>query len=171
MGAADSWVVIGEISGVHGVSGWIKVYSYTQPPDGILGYDIWYLGARDSQQRRQVSLQDGRRQGKGIFVKIDGCGDRDQASSLIGMEIAIRRTDLPSIEDGEYYWADIVGLRVVAVDGAALGVVHRMLDTGANDVMVVHGERERLIPYLPGPVVRQVDVGGGIIEVDWDPDF
>lgn len=171
MGAADSWVVIGEVSGPHGVSGWLKVHSYTHPPDGILGYDLWYLGGRDSQHRRQMALQEGRRQSKAIFAKLDGCGDREQANSLIGMEIAIRRTDLPSIGDGEYYWADIIGLRVIATDGAPLGVVHRILDTGANDVMIVHGERERLIPYLPGSVVRQVDVSGGIIEVDWDPDF
>jgi 16S rRNA processing protein RimM len=171
MGVGDDWVVLGKISGIHGLGGWIKVFSYTQPPGGILDYDPWCLAGPDDRQRRQVSLQDGRRQGKGILAKLDGCGDRDQARSLIGLDIATRRANLPSIGDGEYYWSDLIGLRVVAADGAPLGIVHQMLDTGANDVMVIHGERERLIPFLVGTVVRRVDVSDGLILVDWDPDF
>ena len=171
MGVADRWVVLGKVSGVYGVAGWVKVFSYTQPLEGILDYRNWYLAGPSSSQRRPVSLRVGRRQGKSIVASLDECEDRDRATALVGFEIAVPRTDLPSIAADEYYWADLIGLRVVAADGVDLGRVDHLLETGANDVMVVRGERERLIPFLPERVVRQVDVESGTIRVDWDSEF
>ena len=78
--------------------------------------------------------------------------------------------ELPPLEDGDFYWAELEGLRVVTVEGAELGVVKRLMETGANDVLVVQGERERLIPYVAA-VVRNVDLDSRTIEVDWDKDF
>ena len=167
----ERWVVLGKVCGVHGVAGWIKVFSYTQPPSGILAYDPWYIDGPDGRLRRRVSLQDGRCQGKGILARVEGCGDRDRARALIGAEIAVPRDALPKIDDDDYYWSDLIGLRVNSVEGVVLGVVDHMLDTGANDVMVVRGERERLIPFLLDSVVRSVDITGCSVLVDWDADF
>ena len=114
----------------------------------------------------------GRPQGKGVVAKLAGCDDRDAAEALIGCEIAVRRDQLPeTTAPGEHYWTDLVGLRVETVDGIDLGTIERLFETGSNDVMVVQGERERLIPYIWDEVVREVDLEGGRMRVAWDPDF
>jgi 16S rRNA processing protein RimM len=162
------FVVIGRISGLYGVRGWFKVFSHTSPVENILGYSPWYL----RQQGAWVAHtpQTGRGQGKGIVAKLAGCDDRDQAAALLGQDIAIRRDQLPTPEPGSYYWADLEGLQVVTTAGVELGRVVYLFETGANDVMVVQGERERLIPFIP-QVVLEVDPPHGRIKVDWDPDF
>ncbi len=168
--ATDRWVVLGEISGVHGVAGWVKIFSFTDPPQGILEYSRWYLSGA-GLEHHPVALRRGRKQGKGIVAQLDGCDDREQARDLIGSEIAVRRGDLPSVDAGEHYWADLIGLRVVTLEGTSLGIVEKLFDTGANDVVVVQGEREHLIPYLPGKVVRDIDLENGTMRVDWEADF
>ena len=110
--------------------------------------------------------------GKGLVVGLRDYTDRDQARSLIGLEIAVPRAELPAPEEGEYYWADLVGLKVETTEGQILGTVDHLIETGANDVLVVHGEdRERLIPFVADQVIRRVDLAAGLIQVDWDPDF
>ena len=149
--------------------GWVRVYSYTRPRENILGYSPWYLkGAGDWRPRE---LAAGRRHGKGVVARLAGCDDRDQALQLVGAEIAIRREQLPEPEAGEYYWRDLQGLRVVNRDGEMLGVVDHLIETGANDVLVVSGERERLIPFVMGQVILEVDLDAGLMRVDWDRDF
>ena len=105
-----------------------------------------------------------------MIARLDGCHGRDEADGYRGCEIAVERSRLPETEDGEYYWTDLVGLRVVTGDSVDLGEVGHMMETGANDVMVVRGGIERLIPFLPGTVVRSVDVERGVVAVDWHPD-
>jgi 16S rRNA processing protein RimM len=169
-GGGQRFVTLGRVSGAHGVQGWVKVYSETDPRENIVGYSPWYLG--DARARTVWKVTGGRRQGKAVVAKLSGCNDRDTAESLQGLEIAVRRDQLPEpTVPGEYYWADLVGLRVETVDGIELGQVERLFETGANDVIVVQGERERLIPYLWGQVVRDVDLDAGLMRVDWDPDF
>jgi 16S rRNA processing protein RimM len=162
-------VVVGTVSGLFGVQGYVKLYSYTDPPEGIFAYRPWLIvrGAR----RQRVELEDGRRHGKGLIAKLEGCDDRDAAALLVGAQIEIDKSQLADLAPGEYYWADLIGLRVLGADGSELGVVERLLETGANDVLVVKGERERLIPFLPGRVVSAVDLERGELKVDWDPDF
>ncbi|MFN2310048.1 MAG: ribosome maturation factor RimM [Gammaproteobacteria bacterium] len=162
-------VVVGRISGLYGVRGWLRVFSYTDPRDEIIGYVPWLIQA--DGQWQQIEVEDGRAQGKGIVVKLAGYDDRDAAVRLLGRDIAIRREQLGALAPGEYFWADLEGLRVVTCAGVDLGVVDHLLATGANDVIVVRGERERLIPFVQGEVIRTVDLQGGVIEVDWDPDF
>ena len=113
----------------------------------------------------------GREQGKTLIARLPGLGDRDTARSLIDTEIAVYRDQLPEAANGEYYWSDLVGLSVVTVQGEELGTVERLIETGANDVLVVTGDRERLVPFVVGRYVKSVDLGAGRIEVDWDPDF
>ncbi|ADJ28924.1 ribosome maturation factor RimM [Nitrosococcus watsonii] len=170
-GSADNerYVLVGRISGLYGVQGWLRVYSYTQSRDNILDYEPWYLRQNGAWQARR--LMKGRVQGKGIVVALEGIDERDVAALWVGCEIAVHRNQLPPPEEGEYYWADLIGLQVITVQGEVLGQVDRLLETGANDVLVVRGERERLLPFLMGMIVKQVDLQQGLLTVDWDPDF
>ena len=161
---------VGEVSGVFGVKGWIKVFSFTQPRENILTYSPWYL--QKGSELKEVKLVDGRRQGKQIVAAVDGITDRDAAAALSGWKILIDKSQLPAAEEGEYYWADMVGLKVETDQGVALGVVDHLLETGANDVLVVmDGARERLIPFLQQQTVLKIDLENNLMVVDWDPDF
>lgn len=151
--------------------GWVKIFSYTEPRQNIIDYQPWYLKKEQDADWVPVQLAEGRQQGKGVVARLQNCDDRDQAYNLMGSEIAIRRDQLPATEPGEYYWNELQGLQVVTVDGESLGTVDHLLSTGANDVLVVKGERERLIPFLTGSVVIEVDLERGEIQVDWDKDF
>ena len=107
-----------------------------------------------------------------MVIKLEGCNDRNQAEALVGAKIAVYRNQLPQLEGpGHFYWADLKGLQVVNTAGVELGVVDYLLETGANDVLVVKGDQERLIPYLWKQVVQDVDLSAKRILVDWDADF
>lgn len=167
--------VIGQITSVFGVKGWLKVYSYTDPKDGILEYRDWTLVLNG--QRIPARLEEGRRQGQGIVVRLKGIDDREVARTYIGADITVPTTELPDLPDGEFYWHQLEGLTVFTADGECLGRVDHMIETGSNDVLVVRAtdasidQRERLIPYLPDQAVRNVSLAEGTIIVDWDPEF
>ena len=167
-GAADRLVVLGRIAGVFGVRGELRVESFTEPREGICDYAPWLLRQAGAVSERRVAT--GRRHGRGMVVTLDGVTDRDQALALLGAEILVRRSQLPEAKRGEHYWVDLDGLKVETLDGRALGSVSHLFATGANDVLVVRGERERLIPCIPG-VIRAVDAEAGVVRVDWDPEF
>ena len=161
-------VVLGRISGLFGVKGWVKVYSYTEPREAVLNYRRWLVS--DADGWREATVAEGQRHGKSVIARIDGYVDRDQAAELVGAEIAVPRDALPETEEDRFYWSDLEGLRVVHRDGTELGRVAYLLETGANDVMVVQGERERLIPFVMGKVIVGVDLADGRIDVDWEWD-
>ena len=161
-------VVLGRISGLFGVRGWVKVYSYTEPREAVLNYRRWLLSVSDGW--REATVAEGKRHGKTVIARIDGYVDRDQAAGLVGAEIAVPRDALPETEEDRFYWSDLEGLRVVHRDGTELGTVAYLLETGANDVMVVQGEQERLIPFVMGKVILGVDLADGRIDVDWEWD-
>lgn len=162
---------MGRVVGLFGVQGWLKVYAYTQPKENLLRYSEWRLEDPGGAGSLVLTLEDGKRQGKGLLAKLQGVDDRDQARRWLGSTIRIARDALPKLPDGEYYWVDLQGLRVRTQAGVELGVVDHLIETGAHDVLVVHGERERLIPFVLGHSVVRVDQEAGVIEVDWDPDF
>jgi 16S rRNA processing protein RimM len=162
-------VIVGKIVGLYGIHGWVKVFSHTDPKENIFSYAPWLVQAEG--QWRPVKVLSGRTQGKGLVAQLEGCGDREQARLFIGAEIAVLRNQLPKPAAGEYYWADLMGLEVVTLDGQVLGKVEHLFDTGANDVLVVKGERERLIPFVRGQYVHEIDLDGGTMRVDWDPEF
>jgi len=169
-GRADgSPIVIGKLIGAHGVRGWLKVYSWTQPRENILGYDPWLI--RREGEWRSVRLLDGRRQGKSIVARLDGIDDRDQALALRDAEIAIHRDQLRALEDGEYYWSDLIGMEVRNLTGERLGEVVNLMETGVDDVLVVRGEIERLVPFVQPQIVKSVDLAAGEIVVDWELDY
>lgn len=160
-------VPLGYISGVHGLGGWVKIHSWTRPREAIFDYQPWLLGS----DRNPVNVRQGRVQGKTLAAELPGVEDQEMARSLAGMEIAVYREQLPELTEGEFYWSDLVGLEVVTAGQVPLGRVTRLIETGANDVLVVEGDRERLIPFVNGRYIKRVDFDAGCIEVDWDPDF
>jgi 16S rRNA processing protein RimM len=169
--ATDNMVKLGRISGVFGVKGWLKVHSDTEPRENILNYSPWYLSIGGQWQPRKVLA--GRVHGKGLVAQLDGCEDRDQAAMLVRSEIAIPRAQLPETSPGEVYWHDLQGLQVFTLEAVDLGKVTSLMETGANDVLVVKAEdgRERLIPFIRGSVITDIDLQAGTMTVDWDPDF
>lgn len=167
--SAERRVVLGRIVGVFGVRGWVRVFSETDPLENILNYSPWLLN--DASGEREWRVLQGQRHGKGLIVRLQQCDDRDQAQALIGSNIAVRRSQLPPPAADEFYWTDLEGLAVETTAGVALGAVDGLLATGANDVLVVRGERERLIPFVWEQVVRELDFAKGLMRVDWDPDF
>lgn len=158
-------VVLGRIAGVYGVRGWVHVFSETAPRENILHYSLWLLNGTS----RRVA--EGRRHGKGLVARLEGCEDRDQAAAYVGQAISVYRDQLPPPRSDEFYWADLEGLAVQTMSGEPLGQVSHLFGTGANDVLVIKGERERLLPFVWDAVVKDVDFEAGMIRVDWDPDF
>lgn len=163
-------LVVGKIVGLFGVKGWLKIHSFTEPRENILHYSPWLL--RKDTQLKQITVVDGSLHGKGIIACLTGVEDRDAAAGLQGYEILIAADLLPKTAPGEYYWRDLIGLQVETEQGVVLGVVDYLLETGANDVLIVkQNERERLIPFLQGQFVKSIDLQTGKILVDWDPEF
>lgn len=160
-------VLLGHVSGVHGVRGWVKIHSLTEPREAIFEYQPWLLG----DAHEAVRISEGIKHGNRLIAHIEGVDDREAAEELVNRSIAVRREQLPQADAGEYYWTDLVGLEVRLQDGRVLGTVDRLVATGANDVLVVAGDRERLVPFVTGQYVKSVDLEHGVIVVDWDPDF
>lgn len=161
---------MGQINGLYGVKGWVKVYSETQPRENILIYTPWLIRLADSDWQT-IAVNDGRAQGKNVVAHLQGYNDREQARQLLGAEIAIYRKQLAKLAANEYYWTDLQGLTVKTVNGVTLGTVDYIFDTGANDVLVIRGDRERLIPFIQGQTIQNIDLQRGTIQVDWDPEF
>jgi len=170
--SASQFVVVGKIASAYGIKGWVNIQSYTDPVTNILDYQPWYLiSPRDQNQREQVRIISGRPHGKQVVAQIEGCNDRNKAELYRGLEIAIDRDQLPAVPEDEHYWIDLIGLEVVNKDGIKLGKVDSLLETGANDVLVVKGEKEYLIPFVKDEFVHDIDLEKHCITVDWDPDF
>lgn len=167
-------VTLGRVAGVFGIKGWVKVHSYTRPVTNILDYPRWFIARGEGYE---AELIEGRAQGRGIVAQLsDASGapitDRDVAAGLIGSEISVARDELPRLPKGQYYWFDLLGLAVVSTAGEPLGEVRDMTSNGAQDVMVLHdGERERLVPFVVGPIVQKVDLKARRIVCEWSPDY
>ncbi|NKF22539.1 ribosome maturation factor RimM [Solimonas marina] len=167
-------VTLGRVSGVFGVKGWIKVHSYTRPPDNILRYRQWWLTSGDGFEAKVLASQI---QGQGLIAQLSDANgspidDRDVAAALIGAEIAVPREALPALPEGEHYWVDMVGLRVENPDGVSLGTVSDVTSNGAQDVLVVmDGDTERMIPFVTPQIVLDVDRVAGRIVCEWQPDW
>lgn len=161
--------MLGRIAGPFGIRGWVKVVSYTDPPEQILDYPVWRVEPPGSE-RRELRHREGRRHGKGLVVRIDGVDERNGAIALARPELWVERGDLPALKKGEFYRADLVGLEVMNLRGQSLGRVSHFLDMPANAIMVVVGEREHWLP-VGGQQVFRVNLGQGRVTVDWDPEF
>jgi len=165
---AEAMIIMGRVAAPFAVSGWVRIQVFTERPDGLLGYRDWWLG-RDGQWR-QAMIEEAAVHGRVVVAKLKGCDDREAAAALRGCEVAVPRAALPRNAEGEYYWADLEGLRVRNLQHQELGRIAGLIDTGANRVLVVRGERERLIPFV-GAVVQSVDLARGEVAVDWEADW
>ena len=176
-------IIIGKITGHHGVKGWVKIRSFTRPMEQIFQYRQIMLGTGDDMRNpRQVKVLTCRHQGKGLVALIEGFNSREDSESIVGFSITINRDQLEVLEDGEYYWMDIIGSRVVNAEEIDFGTVDSMMETGANDVMVLtsdavsgdvegQGESiERLIPWIDD-VIDSFDPSAKLVRVNWDEDF
>ena len=170
-------LLAGKITGAYGIKGWVKIHALTDPVENFLSYSRWLVKRRNSLE--PVEFVDGKAHGKGLIARVRGVDDRTEAEALRGLEVWVQASDLPVLEDGDYYWFQLQGMKVTTeFDGQALllGQVDHLLETGANDVMVLEpcdgsvDDRQRLIPYLVGSVVREVSREKGTIVVDWHPD-
>ncbi|SQI37243.1 21K [Leminorella richardii] len=152
------------------------MFSSTEQSESIFDYGPWYI--KRAGEWRIVELESWKRHNQDLIVKLKGVDDRDAAHVLANCEIAVNTEQLPTLEEGDYYWKDLMGCKVVTTSGYELGKVTDMMETGSNDVLVVRanlkdafGAKERLIPFLDGQVIKKVDLAAQSIEVDWDPGF
>lgn len=159
---------IGHVLGAHGVRGQVKVFSNTSPRENIVTYSPWQIEQHGVSNTVKIS---GKCQGKNVVANIEGVDNRDQAQALAGAKIFIRNSQLPSLADGDYYWSQLTGLQVINLQDKELGIIDHMLETGANDVMVVQGDRERLIPYVMDEFIKNIDLVKKQMVVDWDAEF
>ncbi|MEN1939610.1 ribosome maturation factor RimM [Luteimonas sp. MJ174] len=163
-------ILLGRVHGAFGVRGELKLESFTDPARAILRYQPWIL--RDAQGReRELSGAQGRESPKGLVVTLPGIEDRDAAEAMRSSEVWVPRAALPPPAPGEYYWVDLEGLRVATVEGVDFGTVSHLFSTGANDVLVAVGDRERMIPFVTPDYIVSVDFEAGLVTVDWDPEF
>ena len=159
---------MGRITAPFGVKGWVKVHPLTEAAKNLLAYPRWWV--RRGADWQEFEVAEAQVQSKAVVARLAGCEERDTAARFRGSEIAVPRTQLPQAGPGEYYWADLLGMSVVNGESQELGSIVDILQTGANDVLVVQGERERLIPFIAN-VVREVDEAAGVLRVDWGADY
>jgi 16S rRNA processing protein RimM len=170
-------LVVGRITTVFGVRGWLKVHSYTEQVEVLCSYKPWMISTASGIQ--QLQIDDWRRHGESLVVHIKGIDDRDVAQEWCGNDILVDKSNLPDLSTEDFYWHQLEGLAVIAQyedQQVRLGVVKSLLETGANDVLVVKGDsqsidrEERLIPYVDEFVVK-IDLAEQRIVVNWDPGF
>lgn len=161
-------LLVGVINGLFGVHGWVKIFSHTEPRKNILTYRSWHIQV--DGQWQILELTNGREQAKTIVAKIKNVGNREQARTLIGTDIYIEKSQLPKLDKGEHYWECLIGIEVIGLTGFVFGKVEYLINTGANHVIIVHGEKEYWIPYIE-PFLCEIDLKKQQILVDWDENF
>jgi len=167
--------VVGRLTSVYGIKGWLKLHPYTEQPEDILRYVPWQVKRADCWQKLRV--ESSRCHGKGLVVKLAGVDDPESARGYCALDIAVASESMPELEAGEYYWSQLEALQVFTLDGILLGRVSHLIETGANDVLAVEStaasidNKKRLLPYLPDRVIKEIDLQAGTIKVDWNPEF
>lgn len=176
MNDVNNLITLGKVGSVYGIKGWLKIHSFTENAEDIFDYSPWSLKLGGKTQ--SVTVTDWRKHNNGLIAKFDGIDDRDIAQGVVSHEITVDESVLPELPEGDFYWRDLIGMTVVTEQGYNLGEVTDIMETGANDVLVVKanrndgfGKKERLIPYLFEQVVKTVDATNKQITVDWDPGF
>ena len=174
MSRSTDYILLGSISGVHGLKGWLKIFSHTSPRLKITEYSRWFL-KKDGEDWKAYDVTQGRAQGKNIIVRLHGVDSRDQVEALVGSQVAVHIEQLETLTDGEYYWKDLLGIGVETTEGVSLGKLDWIFNSGGNDVLVVKEsgveKKERMLPFLFGEVVLSIDLGESRMIVDWDPAF
>ena len=165
------WVIVGKFGRPQGIKGLIRVISFTEPRDNILQYPDWSI-QKQGKTWQAVKRLDERLSPQYVLAQIEGYTARETVSLLTNLEIAVPKETLPDLDAGEYYWYELIGMRVIHETGVALGMVDSVFETGANDVLVVvDNEKRRLIPYLLDEVIQDINKDSREITVCWDLDF
>ena len=163
-------VIMGRVASAFGIRGWVKIQPFSEYVDSLLDYKTWYLG-QENGPWREVTVTQCEAHDKTLAAQLPDCPDRNAAEKLKGLLIAVPRSSLPVQDEGEYYWADLIGLTVINEAGETLGTVAELLETGANDVLIVRGSGpDILIPFL-NSVIGQVDMAARTIQVSWSADY
>jgi len=158
-------VVVGRFGPPFGIKGWLNVISYTDPSTNLADYRPWFVERNGAWQALAVEAIKPHR--NGFVAQIGGIADRNEALGLAGHSIGVDDSTLPATAEDEFYWKDLIGLTVEDGRGAVLGEVMGLIETGANDVLVVRSaDGEELIPFV-GRFVKQVDLENRRIVVDW----
>jgi 16S rRNA processing protein RimM len=165
-----NWVLVGSVGKPHGVKGWIKINSYTEPTSNILHYQPWYLSTFE-QEPDVVEIRQHKIQGSHLIVQFENCQTPEEARLLTNRKIYVERKQLSALAHQEYYWMDLEGLEVYTCENIYLGVVQTLIETGSNDVLIVQGEKKHLIPFLLDQVIKTIDLEQKKMVVDWDPHF
>ncbi len=165
----ETLLEVGYISGFHGVKGWVKVFANTDPRENILKYRPWKIKI-PGKGWTEINVLNGRLQGKGVVVQLEGYNDKNQVLHLLKAPIAITEEQLPSCKAGEYYWRDLIGLAVNNKQGVLLGTVSGVMETGAHDVMRIRtpDNKEILVPWVHDVYIVKVDINNQLITIDWD---
>lgn len=165
----DDPVVVGRFNAAFGIKGWIKVQSFTDPPEQLFDYDPWFILL--DKTYHEIHCESCKPHQAHFAVSLKNCLDRNMAEILSRRDIIVSAAQLPVLEDHEFYWRDLIGLTVINQDGTVLGIIDHLFETGSNDVLVVKGDKERLIPYLLEDVIRRIDLQAGEMHVMWDLDL
>lgn len=172
----ENLIVVGKLGSSYGIRGWLRVFSFTEDPNSLFDYTPWYIQRAGKWQ--EVEVESFKPHNQDTIVKLKGINDRDEANALTNFEIFVDVQKLPDLKDGDFYWKDLIGCKVVTVNGYDLGQVVDLMETGSNDVLVVKanlkdafGAKERLIPFVEDQFIKQVDLSIKQITVDWDPAF
>ncbi|MGF6147038.1 Ribosome maturation factor rimM [Kingella potus] len=169
MAQETQWVPMGYIKGAFGIKGWVKVAADTEYADSLLDYPEWRL-IKDGKTVSAV-LEAGKVSGGDLQVKFQNTDDRNAAHLLRGYTVEINRSDFGETEEGEYYWADLVGMAVATPDGEILGTVSGLMETGAHDILVVkHKDGQTLIPFVE-QFVGEINRDTRTITADWAADY
>ena len=158
-------MLVGKIVGAHGVKGTSKISTYVESLTIFKpGTALLVCGPDGRENSYEIDWI--KPHSRGALLALKAVAGREQAKALVGSELYIQKTRLPKLEDGAYYWFDLIGLEVYTSDDQYLGRLDSIIETGANDVYVVKkDDREILIPALKS-VVRSVDIGQKIMRVD-----
>ena len=172
----ENLIIVGKLGSSYGIRGWLRVFSFTEEPDSLFDYKPWYIQRAGKWQ--EVEVESFKPHNQDTIVKLKGIDDRDDANLLTNFEIYVNAQDLPDLDEGDFYWKDLIGCKVVTINGYDLGQVSDLMETGSNDVLVVKanlkdafGAKERLIPFVEEQFIKQVDLSTKQITVDWDPAF
>ncbi|MBB1321328.1 ribosome maturation factor RimM [Shewanella sp. SR43-8] len=176
MSSNQELVVLGKLGSSHGIKGWLKITSYTDSVEGIFDYSPWLI--KEQGVWREVKVAQWRFQGKAVVAELEGVATREDAQMLTNCEIAIKSEQMKELDDSEFYHRDLIGCEVTNINGYNMGIIEQIVETGSNDVLLVKanakdafGKAERMIPFVPEQFIKQVDLQGKQILVDWDPDF
>lgn len=169
-------IVLGKLGSSYGIRGWLRVFPSTEDAESIFEYQPWFI--KHAGRWQAITVESWKWHNQELVIKLEGFDDRDEVATLTNCEIVVSGDVLPTLEDGDYYWKDLIGCQVVTTKEYDLGIVTDLMETGSNDVLVVKanlkdafGAKERLVPYIDEQVIKSVDLSSKKITVDWDPNF